>query len=257
MKGFFSWLFGKKSKKEKASKKRRKSLEEQPAPKAVDVSKKRSTISASPSDAFPTPSTYNSEYIWNVLKQDDNFILTTLIRMTGIDPPGMWDAARDLLTNEGILLDIMKKELKLQINSTLNKAQLFRTNNGLSYLFASVMKRELHNVLVEYVNPILKSINELDDVLEVDPAKVNEDIAEKNSQILLQLLKDHVFNFDIIINNFSPMMNHLLRYIKDEVVKKFPDNGMIAVGGFLFLRFINPAIVTPQRFGDICLFFIL
>ena len=44
---------------------------------------------------------------------------------------------------------------------------------------------------------------------------------------------------------FKILANHL----RSEVTKKFPDHQFQAVGGFIFLRFFCPAIMTPFAYG--------
>ena len=44
-------------------------------------------------------------------------------------------------------------------------------------------------------------------------------------------------------------MRLVLRYAQQEVVKKFPEMKQKVIGGFVFLRFICPALVSPVRFG--------
>lgn len=41
----------------------------------------------------------------------------------------------------------------------------------------------------------------------------------------------------------------LFAHAKQEVAKKFPEVGTISVGGFIFLRYLCPALVTPEIYG--------
>merc|ERR1711964_604915 len=41
----------------------------------------------------------------------------------------------------------------------------------------------------------------------------------------------------------------MARTLHDEVAKRFPDSKRTSVGGFLFLRFICPAMLSPEHFG--------
>lgn len=50
------------------------------------------------------------------------------------------------------------------------------------------------------------------------------------------------------INNFRKI-RIMLKKIQYHVKNKFPELDSIIIKGFLFLRFICPAIVTPENFG--------
>lgn len=41
------------------------------------------------------------------------------------------------------------------------------------------------------------------------------------------------------------MFRELCHFLKGEVTKKFPQHGNATVGGFVFLRFFVPSIVSP------------
>jgi hypothetical protein len=49
--------------------------------------------------------------------------------------------------------------------------------------------------------------------------------------------------------SFKSTLGKLLKIVVDEVSKKYPDAVLTALGGFIYLRFINPAIINPEYFG--------
>jgi hypothetical protein len=44
-------------------------------------------------------------------------------------------------------------------------------------------------------------------------------------------------------------LREIFKFISTEVAKKYPGREIIAVGSFLFLRFLSPAITSPEGFG--------
>jgi len=53
------------------------------------------------------------------------------------------------------------------------------------------------------------------------------------------------------VDHCSLHLRHMFRYTKKEVMKKFPEHHLRVVGGFYFLRFLCPALVSPEGFGII------
>jgi len=51
------------------------------------------------------------------------------------------------------------------------------------------------------------------------------------------------------VQHIPPEMRETAAFIRNEVDKRFPHNGLGMSGGFIFLRFICPSIVTPELFS--------
>ena len=48
---------------------------------------------------------------------------------------------------------------------------------------------------------------------------------------------------------FFSSMRALFQFSQQKVAEKFPNLAQQIIGGFFFLRFVCPALVTPERFG--------
>ena len=48
---------------------------------------------------------------------------------------------------------------------------------------------------------------------------------------------------------FKRIVRVLFNHVQKEIGKKFPEMKHKAIGGFFFLRFVCPALVTPEKFG--------
>ena len=53
------------------------------------------------------------------------------------------------------------------------------------------------------------------------------------------------------INNVPYAFKNICNLLKTIVVEKFPTSKRKVIGGFYFLRFICPAVVSPEGFGVI------
>ncbi|XP_072402893.1 neurofibromin isoform X3 [Diabrotica undecimpunctata] len=134
---------------------------------------------------------------------------------------------------------------------------LFRGNSLGSKIMAFCFKiygaSYLQSLLEPFIGPLL------DDPccsFEVDPARLepNEDI-EENRQNLIALTQ-RVFNAIVnSIDKFPPQLRSMCHCLYQVLSKRFPlvpQNNIGAVGTVIFLRFINPAIVSPQEMGIVC-----
>ncbi|CAH2003701.1 unnamed protein product [Acanthoscelides obtectus] len=131
---------------------------------------------------------------------------------------------------------------------------LFRGNSLGSKIMAFCFKIYGASYLQTLLEPLISPL--LDYPLcsfEVDPARLepNEDI-EENRQNLIALTQRV---FDGIVNSaekFPPQLRsmcHCLYQVLSKRFPQFPQNNIGAVGTVIFLRFINPAIVSPQEMG--------
>ncbi|CAK1546447.1 unnamed protein product [Leptosia nina] len=131
---------------------------------------------------------------------------------------------------------------------------LFRGNSLGSKIMAYCFKIYGHTYLQSLLEPIINSLLEQPELsFEVDPARLDpsEDI-DVNRANLIELTKEV---FERIVNcadMFPPQLRsmcHCLYQVLNKRFAQFPHTSVGAVGTVLFLRFINPAIVSPQEMG--------
>ncbi|XP_061727749.1 neurofibromin [Cydia pomonella] len=134
---------------------------------------------------------------------------------------------------------------------------LFRGNSLGSKIMAFCFKIYGYGYLVSLLEPLVTALLEQADQpdlsFEVDPARLDpsQDI-EVNRSNLIDLTKE-VFNR--IINSadkFPPQLRSMCHCLYQVLSKRYahiPQTSVGAVGTVLFLRFINPAIVSPQEMG--------
>ncbi|XP_017785481.1 PREDICTED: neurofibromin isoform X3 [Nicrophorus vespilloides] len=133
---------------------------------------------------------------------------------------------------------------------------LFRGNSLGSKIMAFCFKIYGAGYLQTLLNPLIHSLlDDNDKSYEVDPARINpaEDI-ELNRSNLINLTQK-VFDEIVSSANEFPAqlrsMCHCLYQVLSKRFPQFPQNNIGAVGTVIFLRFINPAIVSPQEMGVI------
>ena len=188
--------------------------------------------------------------IWNVCRENDYHVIQSILKTYSADAIPLWDAIRDCLTVDGTLYFIVREFIKIEVEKTRDFTQLFRANSGISNLMSSIMRVEAKEVLMNYIDDVIKTVNSITIELELDPDKVAVSDAEASASLIMEILKTKIMKFDVIENWISPSLKYIFSFIREEVAKKFPNSGVISIGGFFFLRFLNPALLSPQRFGD-------
>ncbi|KAL6065950.1 Ras GTPase activation domain containing protein [Balamuthia mandrillaris] len=103
----------------------------------------------------------------------------------------------------------------------------------------------LQNCLRPFIDEIMADCSGY----EVNPAKAEQEDVSQNMQKLLnmcQRIVDRIFaSTDECPRPFRVMANHLQK----ECVKRFADSRHKSIGGFIFLRFFCPAILSPDSRG--------
>ncbi|KAG8298105.1 Neurofibromin 1 [Homalodisca vitripennis] len=131
---------------------------------------------------------------------------------------------------------------------------LFRGNSLGSKIMAFCFKIYGACYLQSLLEPLVRPlIEDQAPSLEVDPARLGtgEDI-EENRRNLIALTQKV---FDAIVSSadkFPPQLRSMCHCLYQVLSKRFPQvpqNNIGAVGTVIFLRFINPAIVSPQEMG--------
>ncbi|KZS14138.1 Neurofibromin [Daphnia magna] len=131
---------------------------------------------------------------------------------------------------------------------------LFRGNSLASKIMAFCFKiygaSYLHNLLQPLLKPLLENPSMS---FEVDPARLDakDDINENRSNLVT--LTERVFCAIVSSADKFPTqlrsMCHCLYQVLSKRYPQFPQNNIGAVGTVIFLRFINPAIVSPYEMG--------
>ncbi|CAG0893417.1 unnamed protein product, partial [Cyprideis torosa] len=129
---------------------------------------------------------------------------------------------------------------------------LCRGNSLGSKIMAYCFKIYGSSYLLNLLGPLLRPLCQRTDIsFEVDPARLppNEDIDENRSQLLV--LTQKVFDAIIASESIFPpnlrTMCHTLYQVLSKRFPQIPQTNIGAVGTVIFLRFINPAIVSPYE----------
>lgn len=132
---------------------------------------------------------------------------------------------------------------------------LFRGNTLLTQSLEFHMRRLGKEYLEDVLQDKIFEINELNPDCEVDPAKLghNGGDLEQHWALLTRLISEIWQCIATTASRIPPELRHILKFIRGIAEDRY--GGIVrsavytAVSGFLFLRFICPAILSPKLFG--------
>lgn len=131
---------------------------------------------------------------------------------------------------------------------------LFRGNSLLTQSLEFHMRRLGREYLEDVLYDKIFEINEINPDCEVNPAKLQdgEDLQQRWAQ-LLQFTTEIWDSIKTSATKLPPELRHILKYIRAVAEDRYGDFlrtvAYTSVSGFLFLRFICPAILNPKLFG--------
>eukprot|EP00004_Rigifila_ramosa_P015884 TRINITY_DN372_c0_g1_i3.p1 TRINITY_DN372_c0_g1~~TRINITY_DN372_c0_g1_i3.p1 ORF type:complete len:2569 (-),score=557.14 TRINITY_DN372_c0_g1_i3:38-7744(-) len=85
---------------------------------------------------------------------------------------------------------------------------------------------------------------------EIDPSKMTADQDAFTSVLALQLLCQKLLvKIKKSGDSMPPQFRQIFAHLRRELAKKFPEATISSIGGFMFLRFLNAAILLPESYG--------
>ncbi|KAF7720992.1 glyceraldehyde-3-phosphate dehydrogenase 1 [Apophysomyces ossiformis] len=179
---------------------------------------------------------------------------------------------------EHLLLTMFQNVLATQFETTTEFASLLRANTPVSRMMTTYTRRGpgqsyLKSVLSDKISHLIERKDVYEEIVEQMeqeqgelppdfPKSVTSDIASANPQVQeiirprLEALMEIADSFlSIIISSLDQVpygIRWICKQIRSLTKRKYPDATDHAIssliGGFFFLRFVNPAIVTPQAY---------
>lgn len=146
---------------------------------------------------------------------------------------------------------LLRAAIRGEASRQTRPSTLFRGNSIASKVMGECARHVGSGYLVLVLRPLLEFCKSEDATkLEVDPRRISPGASlEANTRHLGELAQ---FFVDVICNSLAHVPASLCimcRLLRQETEAKFPGSGDVCVGGFFFLRFFCPAIVTPSIYG--------
>ncbi|KAF8076811.1 hypothetical protein FPV67DRAFT_1605221 [Lyophyllum atratum] len=169
-----------------------------------------------------------------------------------ICPPSEVDMMISVLLNifdtRVSLMKLIKVMIEREVASTDNEANLFRGNTTCTRFLSAFAKIHGYNYLRTLVQPLIKIMvdNASGYGYDLDPTKVGQEEVQRNLRHV-EIVASHFLD---LVSSSLPAIPTMFReiciHIATTVTNVWPEAKFAATGAFIFLRFISPAVVTPQ-----------
>eukprot|EP00011_Vannellida_sp_DIVA3-517-6-12_P006707 CAMPEP_0114622840 /NCGR_PEP_ID=MMETSP0168-20121206/9942_1 /TAXON_ID=95228 ORGANISM="Vannella sp., Strain DIVA3 517/6/12" /NCGR_SAMPLE_ID=MMETSP0168 /ASSEMBLY_ACC=CAM_ASM_000044 /LENGTH=1801 /DNA_ID=CAMNT_0001834063 /DNA_START=22 /DNA_END=5428 /DNA_ORIENTATION=+ len=186
-----------------------------------------------------------------LILQDANLdIVLTLCEVTQITEADAVAAnlVRIFEANERVL-DLIKAAIAAEVRKTEQANTLFRLNSMATKLMVQYCKLIGVDYLRASVGPEIKNLIASPVQAECDPAKLPPgQNLEANQQTVIASAERFLDDIEKSIDICPAPFREICAYLKEEVGAKFPGAEHTAIAGFMFLRFLCPAIIAPDGF---------
>ncbi|KAI0371618.1 hypothetical protein BV20DRAFT_1017123 [Pilatotrama ljubarskyi] len=169
-----------------------------------------------------------------------------------ICPPNEVDSMNAVLLNlfdtRSSLMTLLKTMIDNEIRKTDSDTALFRSNSTCTRFLSAFARVYGYNYLRSLIVPLVKLVTTMPPGhgYELDPARVTKEELRQNKETVEFITA----KFLEIISSSIPALPSIIREICAHIAKSvnevWPEAKFAALGAFIFLRFISPAIVTPE-----------
>lgn len=163
-----------------------------------------------------------------------------------------------LFDSRGEVLRFLGLALREEIERTPSEEMVFRSNSFRTRLLSVYARMHGYEYLRATIGPLIidfaaraAGVSFEIDPTKIDPAEVGGQAAAKailaaNQARLEEMAQAFIDAICSSAAKLPPVLGELCRQIRGLMDSKFPESRYQGVGGFMFLRFISPAIVAPQ-----------
>ncbi|KAI0677196.1 hypothetical protein C8Q78DRAFT_1180405 [Trametes maxima] len=169
-----------------------------------------------------------------------------------ICPPNEVDSINAVLLNlfdtRSSLMSLLKTMIDNEIDKTDSDTALFRSNSTCTRFLSAFARVYGYNYLRSLIVPLVKLVTTMPSGCgyELDPSRVSKEELRQNKETVELITA----KFLEIISSSIPALPSIIREICAHIAKSvnevWPEAKFAALGAFIFLRFISPAIVTPE-----------
>eukprot|EP01129_Flabellula_baltica_P010723 TRINITY_DN4562_c0_g1_i2.p1 TRINITY_DN4562_c0_g1~~TRINITY_DN4562_c0_g1_i2.p1 ORF type:complete len:316 (-),score=44.29 TRINITY_DN4562_c0_g1_i2:218-1165(-) len=156
----------------------------------------------------------------------------------------------------GIQLDMLKALVSFEVSRESYASNLFRSNSLVTYFLSGYANRigkpYLKTVIAPALVDIINLVDFFDKNIEIDPSRLKESMSLDENIANLSNAACSLLNNIVNSRVFLPRPFHYISNIlKTAIEEKFPESQHTVIAGFFFLRFLIPAVVSPEGFGVI------
>lgn len=154
-----------------------------------------------------------------------------------------------LFIKQDMHMDVMEHLIDVECEKTKAMNTLFRGEEISSRVLRVYTRKRGSKYAYKVLNDLVQHVSDNNLHLEIDPNRATPQMNLKQNLIDLEALTQRFF--DKIVNSITsvpPEFMRLCNRICIRAEERFPDSEDLAVAGFIFLRFLCPAISSPEGF---------
>ncbi|KCV69132.1 hypothetical protein H696_04547 [Fonticula alba] len=181
------------------------------------------------------------------------FPIRALLEENGIDRDRFTRLIVRHWTVRGVANERIQYINDYEIATSENTSTLFRSNTIASKMTEQYLRLLSTGYVASVLGPVIRSIQSTRLSYEVDNSRV-DDIEElrKNARRLVTACKNLLDLASTNLDQFPADLSYILSRIRSSVMSRFPNDAKAhytCVGGFVFLRLLCPALLSPRSFG--------
>jgi len=150
------------------------------------------------------------------------------------------------------MISLLRRLMHIEVQDTIDECTLFRRNCVITKLLTVFARKVGQQYIEQLLKPLLFQVKSLKlDEYELDKNRLtqSEYNLETNANNLISLCRSFIQRVLDSEPEFPPLLRILCNELHTEVKNRFPSSEYSCVGGFIFLRYLCPALVTPEQFG--------
>ncbi|KDQ64130.1 hypothetical protein JAAARDRAFT_118551 [Jaapia argillacea MUCL 33604] len=154
----------------------------------------------------------------------------------------------NLFDTRASLMHLMKTMIDREIAHTSDETDLFRGNSTCCRLLSAFARQHGYNYLRSLITPLIKTMTSLPAGrgYELDPTKIGDQDVLQNKKNVEVVATSFLAVISASVPSLPSMFREICAHIAKAVHEVWPEAKFAALGAFIFLRFISPAIVAPD-----------
>ncbi|CAE6422943.1 unnamed protein product [Rhizoctonia solani] len=146
------------------------------------------------------------------------------------------------------LLRLLKALIDREVAVTSTEPNLFRSNSMCMRVLSAFARMHGYNYIRQILSPLISQMVNMpaDRSYELDPKRPDGKNVEDNAKSLSIIAQAFLHVICDSAPILPPIIREVCNHIADAVNEVWPESSFPAVGSFMFLRFICPAIVSPE-----------
>lgn len=136
--------------------------------------------------------------------------------------------------------------ISAEIEQSVRPTDILRRNSVATRALSMLARLKGNKYLIDTIKPILQELIDKQEAFEVEKIKSPGQSYERDVTLFKKYMMKILDAINTSVSLMPPDLFYICQTIYHNVKEKFPDYALVAVGSCVFLRFICPALVSPE-----------